>query len=69
MAIEETFESLNEIISILENKNTSLEDAFSQYEKGVKLVKEANEALNVVEKKILVLQENDTFESVNEDEF
>lgn len=69
MAIEETFASLEEIIAILENKETTLEDAFAQYEKGIKLVKDANEALDAVEKKILVLQGDIEVESVDEDEF
>ena len=69
MAIEETFSSLEEIIAILENKETTLDDAFAQYEKGIKLVKDANEALDAVEKKILVLQGNGEVESVDEDEF
>ena len=69
MAIEQTFSSLEEIIAIIENKETTLEDAFAQYEKGIKLVKDANEALDAVEKKILVLQGNGEVESVDEDEF
>lgn len=69
MAIEETFASLEEIIAILENKETTLEDAFAQYEKGIKLVKDANKALDDVEKKILVLQGDGEVESVDEDEF
>ena len=69
MAIEETFASLEEIIAILENKETTLEDAFAQYEKGIKLVKDANKALDAVEKKILVLQGDGEVESVDEDEF
>lgn len=69
MSIEETFASLEEIIKVLENKETTLEQAFIQYENGVKLVKSANEELNAIEKKILVLQGNDEIESVNENEF
>lgn len=69
MSIEETFASLEEIIKVLENKETTLEQAFIQYENGVKLVKNANEELNAIEKKILVLQGNDEIESVNENEF
>lgn len=69
MTIEETFASLEDTISVLENKETTLEDAFAQYEKGIKLVKDANEALDAVEKKILVLQGNGDVESVDEDEF
>lgn len=69
MTVEETFNSLDNILAKLEDKNTTLEDAFSEYEKGINLVKECNNALDKVEKKILILQEDSTMESVDEDEF
>lgn len=69
MTIEETFASLEDIISVLENKETTLEDAFKEYEKGIRLINEANNSLNDVKKKIQILQDENTFESVNEDEF
>ena len=61
MTIEETFASLEDTISVLENKET--------YEKGIKLINEANNSLNDVKKKIQILQDENTFESVDEDEF
>ncbi len=60
MAIEDAFKQLDEIIEILENKETSLSDAFSQYEKGIRLVNECNKTLDKVEKDIIVLQEGVT---------
>ena len=69
MTIEETFASLEDTISVLENKETTLEDAFKEYKKGIKLINEANNSLNDVKKKIQILQDENTFESVNEDEF
>lgn len=69
MTIEETFASLADTISVLENKETTLEDAFKEYEKGIKLINEANNSLNDVKKKIQILQDENTFESVDEDEF
>ena len=60
MTIEETFASLEDTISVLENK---------EYEKGIRLINEANNSLNDVKKKIQILQDENTFESVNEDEF
>ncbi len=69
MTIEETFASLEYTISVLENKETTLEDAFKEYEKGIKLINEANNSLNHVKKKIQILQDENTFESVDEDEF
>lgn len=44
MTIEENLARLDEIISKLDNKDTSLEDAFKEYESGIKLVKECNDA-------------------------
>lgn len=69
MTIEETFASLEDTISVLENKETTLKDAFKEYEKGIKLINEANNSLNDVKKKIQILQDENTFESVDEDEF
>lgn len=60
MAIEDAFKQLDEIIEILENKDTSLSEAFSQYEKGIRLVNECNKTLDKVEKDIIVLQEGVT---------
>lgn len=57
MKIEESFEELENIISKLEDKNTSLEDAFKEYERGVGLVKKCNESLDKVQKQIIVLQD------------
>lgn len=57
MKIEESFEELDNIISKLEDKNTSLEDAFKEYERGVGLVKKCNESLDKVQKQIIVLQD------------
>ena len=59
MTIEESFEQLDNIIAALEDKDTSLEEAFRQYEKGVAIVKECNAALDKVEKQVKVLQESD----------
>ena len=56
MKIEEAFEKLDTIINKLEDKETSLEDAFKEYERGVRLVKECNDSLDKVQKKIIVLQ-------------
>ena len=70
MTIEETFKELDIILNRLEDKDTPLEDAFVQYEKGIRLVKECNDSLDKVEKKILILQENsDKTESVDYNEF
>lgn len=59
MQIEESFQELEKIITRLEDKDTTLEDAFKEYEKGVGIVKECNRTLDKVQKEIIVLQENE----------
>ena len=56
MKIEEAFQELEAIITRLEDKDTSLEEAFKEYEKGVGIVKECNDTLDKVHKQIIVLQ-------------
>lgn len=55
MTVEEKLAKLDEIISKLDNKDTSLEDAFKEYESGIKLVKECNDAIDKVEKDVITL--------------
>ena len=55
MTIEETFAALDALIDNLESGRGSLEDAFKNYEKGMKLVKSCNEKIEKIEKQILVL--------------
>ena len=55
MTIEENLARLDEMISKLDNKDTSLEDAFKEYESGIKLVKECNDAIDKVEKDVITL--------------
>ena len=55
MTIEETFAALDALIDQLESGKGSLEDAFKNYEEGMKLVKSCNEKIDKIEKQILVL--------------
>ena len=55
MTIEETFAALDALIDQLESGKGSLEDAFKNYEEGMKLVKSCNEKIETIEKQILVL--------------
>jgi len=56
--LEEKFDALEEMLQYLEAEDTSLEESFHAYEKGMKLLKECNEMIDTVEKKVLVLQGN-----------
>jgi len=55
LTIEETFGALDDLIDKLESGKGSLEDAFKNYETGMKLIKSCNEKIEKIEKKIMVL--------------
>ncbi len=59
MSIEENFAKLDEIIASLENKDIPLDEAFKEYEKGIRLVKQCSGAIDKIEKDIITLQNGD----------
>lgn len=63
------FAALDRIIGKLEKGDGSLEDAFADYEEGMKLVKSCNEKIETIEKKILVLSGDQTEEKENGGQF
>lgn len=50
MNVEETFAAIDKIIGRLEKGDGSLEEAFADYEEGMKLVKSCNEKIEMIEK-------------------
>lgn len=52
ITIEDGFTQLNELLRLMENEDTGLEDSFDLYQKGVELVKMLNEKLDNVEGKL-----------------
>lgn len=57
MNLEEGFALLEEAVNKLEKEDISLEEAFSVYSQGMDLLKKCNEAIDRVEKKVLVMNE------------
>lgn len=57
-SIEEAFAALDEIVEQLESGEASLEETFSNYKKGMELLKECSGKIDMVEKKMLQLNEN-----------
>ena len=51
-------ESLEELFAKLESGDTSLEESFGLYQKGMEMLKLCNEKIDTVEKKVQVLEEN-----------
>ena len=56
MSLEECFEGLDDIIVDLQSGELSLEDSFKKYEEGMKLIKKCTETINKVEKKLIVVE-------------
>ncbi len=50
--LEESFEELEEILRAMQSEEMPLEASFHSYEQGMKLVREINESLDAVEKKV-----------------
>ena len=58
--IEEVFQELDTIAEKLESGDTSLEDSFRLYKKGMELLKYCSDRLDTVEKKMLQITEDGT---------
>lgn len=56
--LEEAFEKLEETVTALEQEDISLEESFQLYKSGMELLKKCNQSIDMVEKKVLVLNEN-----------
>lgn len=56
--LEESFLKLDQVIAQLEQEEISLEDSFKLYNDGMKLLKECNDSIDKVEKKLIVLNES-----------
>ena len=68
MDIESTLKHLEKIVTQMEEEDLNLEDSLKSYEKGVSLIKEAQESLNKIEKKIQILSGNNELDDLNLDE-
>ena len=58
--LQEMLQTLEEHIRALESEEISLEDSFLVYEQGMKLIKECNDKIDRVEKKVLELNADGT---------
>ena len=56
--MEEDFETLENLIKELSKDDVNIEEAFSKYEQGLKLLKNCNEKIDTIEKKVQVLTES-----------
>ncbi len=61
-SVEEGLKILEETTEKLSEEDISLEDAFAGFEKGMAVLKQVNEKIDRVEKKVKVITENGTEE-------
>ena len=57
-SLEELFAKLDQVAKELESGDTSLEESFGLYQKGMEMLKLCTEKIDTVEKKVQVLEEN-----------
>ncbi len=62
ISIEEALKRLDELTVELAKNDISLDESFRLYNEGLKLVKTCNDQLDKVEKKIIILEEEDADE-------
>lgn len=58
--LEEAFAELDELAEKLEGRDTSLEESFLLYKKGMELLKYCSSKLDTVEKKMMQMNEDGT---------
>lgn len=61
LSVETAFQELDRLADRLEDQETSLEESFVLYKKGMELLKYCSEKLDTVEKKMLQINEDGTF--------
>ncbi len=57
LSVEEAFEKLDGMIGVLSDRDTPLEKAFETYREAVKLLKTCSGQIDLVEKKVMALNE------------
>ena len=68
LSIEKVLKELESIVSKMEEDSLNLEDSLSSYEKGISLVKLAQENLKKIEQRVQILSKNDEIIEFNPDD-
>ena len=66
--IEKVLSELESIVNKMEEDNLNLEDSLSSYEKGIVLVKTAQENLKKIEQRVQILSQKNELEDFNPDD-
>lgn len=62
MGLEERFAAIELILDQMEEENVTLDESFELYKKGMEQMKAANQALDQIEKAMLVMNESGELE-------
>ena len=62
MGLEERFAAIELIMDQMEDENVTLDESFELYKKGMEQMKAANQALDQIEKAMLVMNESGELE-------
>ena len=62
MGLEERFAAIVLILDLMEDENVTLDESFELYKKGMEQIKAANQALDQIEKAMLVMNESGELE-------
>lgn len=58
MTVEEAFELLDSVVEKLEDRETTLEESFALYQRGMELLKLCNGKIDTVEKKMMQVNQD-----------
>ena len=58
LTLETLFTDLDEVVEKMESGDTTLEESFQLYQKGISMLKQCNEKIDLIEKQVLILEEN-----------
>ena len=66
--IEKLLKELESIVAKMEDDSLNLEDSLKFYEKGITLVKSAQESLKKIEQRVQILSQKNELEDFNPDD-
>lgn len=66
--IEKLLQELESIVIKMEDENLNLEDSLKSYEKGIALVKSAQESLKKIEQRVQILSKKNELEDFKSDD-
>ena len=58
LSLEQSLEKLEQVMEELSSPELSLEESFAKYKQGMELLLQCNQAIDKVEKELMILEEN-----------